>query len=147
MTIPVERSTEQPSRTSSSALTLNHRRMAVGISLASIAAIHVLDLRSKFEEVPYLGVGYLLIIVASLVLLERLFVVGSRRDFLASAALATAVLLGFIVNRTVGMPGATDDIGNWFEPLGLLSILVEGFVVWQALAAVFSSRWNRVDAA
>jgi len=121
--------------------------MAVGISLASIAAIHVLDLRSKFEEVPYLGVGYLLIIVASLVLLERLFVVGSRRDFLASAALATAVLLGFIVNRTVGMPGATDDIGNWFEPLGLLSILVEGFVVWQALAAVFSSRWNRVDAA
>jgi len=36
----------------------------------------------------------------------------------------------------IGMPGATDDIGNWLEPLGLLSLLVEGFVVWQSLAAL-----------
>ncbi|WP_231556509.1 hypothetical protein, partial [Cryobacterium sp. MLB-32] len=127
--------------------TLNHRRMAVGISLASIAAIHVLDLQSKLEEVPYIGVMYILVIVASLILMERLFVVGSRLDFIASAVVAGVVILGFVVNRTVGMPGATDDIGNWFEPLGLLSILVEGFVVWQALAAVFSRRWNRPTAA
>jgi hypothetical protein len=39
------------------------------------------------------------------------------------------------VNRTVGMPGAMDDIGNWWEPLGLLSLMVEAWVVWQAVAA------------
>jgi len=147
MTTTVDRTSEQSSRMQSADRTLNHRRMAVGISLAAIAAIHVLDLQSKLEEVPYIGVMYILVIVASLILVERLFVVGSRLDFMASAAVAGVVILGFVVNRTVGMPGATDDIGNWFEPLGLLSILVEGFVVWQALAAVFSSRWNHVAAA
>ena len=30
----------------------------------------------------------------------------------------------------------TGDIGNWLEPLGLLSIVVEAFVLWQSIAAV-----------
>jgi hypothetical protein len=29
----------------------------------------------------------------------------------------------------VGLPNATADIGNWLEPLGLASLVVEGFVV------------------
>lgn len=33
------------------------------------------------------------------------------------------------------MPGATEDIGNWFEPLGLLSLFIEVFAVWHALNA------------
>ncbi|WP_035880872.1 hypothetical protein, partial [Cryobacterium sp. MLB-32] len=99
MTTTVERTTEQSSRMETVDRTLNHRRMAVGISLASIAAIHVLDLQSKLEEVPYIGVMYILVIVASLILMERLFVVGSRLDFIASAVVAGVVILGFVVNR------------------------------------------------
>ncbi|KGJ72794.1 hypothetical protein GY21_13095 [Cryobacterium roopkundense] len=147
MTTNVERTTAESSRSQNADRTLNHRRMAVGISLASIAAIHVLDLPGKLAETPYLGVGYIMIIIASLVLMERLFVVGSRRDFIAAAALSGAVIVGFVINRTVGMPGAMDDIGNWLEPLGLLSILVEGFVVWQALAAIVSRSGRLVSAA
>lgn len=52
---------------------------------------------------------------------------------------------GHVVNRSVGMPGATDDIGNWLEPLGLLSLLVEGFVVWQSLAALVTMRRTRPE--
>jgi hypothetical protein len=39
------------------------------------------------------------------------------------------VFAGYVINRTVGLPQATDDIGNWTEPLGLASLLVEGFVI------------------
>ena len=46
------------------------------------------------------------------------------------------MIVGFTINRTVGMPGATGDIGNWLEPLGLLSLVVEVFVLWQSVAAV-----------
>ena len=53
---------------------------------------------------------------------------------LAAAGIAGSVLLGYVVNRTVGMPGATDDIGNWTEPLGLASIVAEGMTVAAALA-------------
>ncbi len=113
-----------------------NRRVAVGLGLASVAAIHILDLPGKFAETPYLAAFYVALIIASFVLTERLFVAGTRRDFLAAAALSAAVIVGFTINRTVGMPGATGDIGNWLEPLGLLPIVVEAFVLWQSIAAV-----------
>ena len=113
-----------------------NRRVAVGLGLASVAAIHILDLPGKFAETPYLAVSYIVLIIASFVLTERLFVAGTRRDFVAAAALSAAVIVAFTINRTVGMPGATGDIGNWVEPLGLLSLVVEAFVLWQSIAAV-----------
>lgn len=64
-------------------------------------------------------------------------------DERAAMGLSIAILLAFVVNRTVGMPGATGDIGNWLEPLGLLSLVVEGFVVWQAAAAIALLRRER----
>ncbi|MET3768610.1 hypothetical protein ABIB15_001292 [Marisediminicola sp. UYEF4] len=132
--------TTTPSRQASprvaEASTLDARRIAVGLALAVTAAIHVLDLPSKVQEVPYLAVAYVLLIVASFVIMERIFRHGILIDYLAAIGLGLAILLAFVVNRTVGMPGATDDIGNWLEPLGLLSLVVEGFVVWQAAAAI-----------
>jgi len=32
-------------------------------------------------------------------------------------------------SRTVGLPAATGDIGNWLEPVGLASLFVEATVV------------------
>ncbi|GAB3135988.1 hypothetical protein [Marisediminicola antarctica] len=126
----------QASSRTTVASTLDARRIAVGLALAVTAAIHVLDLPGKVEEVPYLAVAYVLLIVAAFVIMERIFRGGVLVDYLAAIGLGLAILLAFVVNRTIGMPGATDDIGNWLEPLGLLSLVVEGFVVWQAAAAV-----------
>jgi hypothetical protein len=114
------------------------RRGLVAAGLAGVAAIHLADLPGKMAEVPYLGWAYLGLIVASLVLAELVTMRGDRRLMAASAGLAAAVILGFVVNRTVGMPNATDDIGNWGEPLGMVSLLVEGMVVWQGLRAWFA---------
>lgn len=111
-----------------------------GLGLAAIAAIHILDLPGKFAETPYLAVFCIALITASFVVMERLFVARSQRDFVAAGVLSAAVLAGFIINRTVGMPGAMDDIGNWLEPLGLLSLVVETFVLWQSIAAAAGAR-------
>jgi len=135
MTTPLkERTTEAPS-TVRPMIALS-RRIAVGLGLATVAAIHILDLPGKLAETPYLGVIYIVLIIAAFVLTERLFVVGSRLDFIAAAALSAAVIVAFTISRTVGMPGATGDIGNWLEPLGLLSLVVEAFILWQSVAAV-----------
>ena len=48
----------------------------------------------------------------------------TRLDYLAPAGLPAEVVARFVVNRTEGMPGANGDIGNWMEPLGLLSLVV-----------------------
>lgn len=111
------------------------RSTAVVIGLVGIIATHVMDLPGKMTEVPYLGVGYIGVIVAAGLIIERIITKADRTAFLASPGLAVAVMAGYVVNRTVGMPGAMDDIGNWFEPIGLLSLVAEGFVIWQALAA------------
>ncbi|MGI9196607.1 MAG: hypothetical protein ACR2KE_04005 [Candidatus Nanopelagicales bacterium] len=109
------------------------RRAIVAVGLVGIALVHLLDVQGKLEEVPYLGFAYIGLIIASLVLADLNVRRGGRMVYAASAGLAAAVIIGYAINRTVGMPGAMDDIGNWWEPLGLASLLVEATVVWFAI--------------
>lgn len=126
-----------------SSTTQTLRRSISALGLIAIAIIHILDLPSKWSEVRYLGVGYVGVIVVSLVLAERIVMKKSNRDYLLAAALSASVLTGFIITRTVGMPGAMDDIGNWLEPVGLVSIVVEALVVWNSLRAIKESTNER----
>lgn len=48
-----------------------------------------------------------------------------RRAWRAGAALALLTITGYAVNRTVGLPSASGDIGNWLEPIGLAALFVE----------------------
>ena len=115
------------------------RWLLVGVAavgLLGIALIHVIDLPDKLEEVPYLGVAYIGLVVASLLVAEALVRRDDRRAWVLSAGLAASVILGYVVNRTVGMPGAMDDIGNWLEPLGVASLFVEGVVLLASLVAL-----------
>ena len=43
--------------------------------------------------------------------------------------LPAVILLGYLLSRTTGSPDATNDVGEWDEPLGLASMVVEGLVV------------------
>ncbi len=116
------------------------RRGVAAIGLAAVALIHLLDLPGKIEEAPYLAVGYLALIGLALLTAESLV----RRDtvlgWLAALGLSAATVAGFVATRTVGLPGATDDIGNWLEPLGLASLFVEGVVILLALAGLLRRR-------
>ncbi len=105
------------------------RRALTAVALLGIALIHVLDLPGKMQETPYLGVAYLGLIAGCVLVAEGLIRAENRQLWLAAGGLALATLVGFVINRTVGMPGATDDIGNWSEPLGIASLFVEGVVV------------------
>src|SRR6478609_1005243 len=115
------------------------RAVAV-IGLAGLALIHLLDLPSKFQETPYLAWMYIGAIVAALAVGAGLIRSGSRKVWAACAALPLAVLVGFVLSRTTGLPGATDDIGNWSEPLGLASMFVEGALFLLASAVLLPSR-------
>lgn len=114
-------------------------RAAVVVGLAAIALIHLMDLPETIEDAPSLAVAFTGLIVASLVVAEFLRRRGSTLRWLFAGGLAAATLLGFVLSRTIGIPGlTTDDIGNWGEPLGLASILVEGIVVWLAALQLVS---------
>jgi len=110
----------------------------LAVSLLAVALVHLLDLQSKLQETPYLGILYIFLVVACVVAAVGVVTSEHRRWRSLAAGAAAAPLLAYLVSRTVGLPAATDDIGNWLEPLGVAALFSEGMVlllVAQQLAA------------
>jgi F0F1-type ATP synthase assembly protein I len=108
-------------------------RAVVAVGLAGIALIHLLDSIGKFHETRYVFWLYVALMLGSLAVAAGVLHVHRRSIWLAAAGLAASAIAGYVISRTVGLPSATDDIGNWTEPLGLASLFVEGTVVGVSL--------------
>jgi hypothetical protein len=109
------------------------------VGLAGIALIHLLDSIGKFQETPYMGWMYVGLMLSCLAVAAALVRGNLREAWLAAIALPASAIAGFVLTRTVGLPQATGDVGNWSEPLGLAALFVEGAVIavaGYALAAV-----------
>ena len=115
-------------------------RAAAVVGLGAVALIHLLELQGKLKETPYIGVGYILLIVACVVSGALLLHKNSYVGWLVGGGSALATLAGYAATRTVGLPLANGDIGNWLEPIGLASIFIEALVVAIALYAVAIGR-------
>jgi hypothetical protein len=96
--------------------------------LGVTAWIHLTEMSGKFSEVPYLGVGYAILVVACLAAAVGV-VRGDRRGWMLAGLATAAAIAGFTLTRTTGLPGSMDDIGNWSEKIAVYSLLAEGVVV------------------
>lgn len=104
-------------------------RAVTAVGLAGVGLIHLLDSIGKYSETRYIFWMYLGLMVSSLLVAGALLITRSRAAWYAAALLAASAIAGYVINRTVGLPNATADIGNWTEPLGLAALFVEGCVV------------------
>jgi hypothetical protein len=117
------------------------RRGIAAVGLVSIALVHLLDVPDKFDELPYVGVLFVGLIITSLLLAEGMIRTDDLRVWLVAGVVSAATILGYAISRTSGLPGDEgDDIGNWTEPLGLASLLVEGIVVLLVLGRLTDRR-------
>ena len=114
------------------------RAVAIG-GLVAIALIHILQLPAAFAGIGYLGALFIAVVVACLALAAVLTRTSDDRAWLAAGGLPALILLGYVISRSVGLPGFTDDIGEWSEPLGLASMVTEGLTIF-VTAAVLASR-------
>jgi xanthine/uracil permease len=108
-------------------------RAVVAVGLASIAVIHLVDAIGKYSETRYLFWMYVALIVGCIVVAGAVLFTRMRAALLAAALLAASAAIGYVLSRTTGLPSASDDIGNWTEPLGLASLFVEGAVAAVAI--------------
>jgi hypothetical protein len=115
-------------------------RATIAAGLGAIVAVHAVDAVGKWSETPYIFWMYMAAIAAAIAAAGWTLFTRSRAALLVSAAIAGSVLLGYIVNRTVGLPGATGDIGNWTEPIGLTSMVVEAATAAVAVGAYAVAR-------
>jgi len=116
---------------------------AIGaIGLAGIALIHTIDAPGHFVGGPdtWLGLMYVGLIASSLILAAGLIASGDRRLWVAAAGLTATVMIGFVLSRTVGLPGDSGDVGNWGEALGIASLFVEGALLTLSLGWLSAER-------
>lgn len=126
----------------------NHVRSDATIRMVSIlgavlalavSAVHVLDQGglTALKDPAYLGYGYWLLELGG-VICAALLVSRARRSagWMLALGVAAGPLVGIIISRSVGLPDATDDIGNWGEPLGVLAIVVEAVLLVLAITTL-----------
>jgi hypothetical protein len=113
----------------------------VGIAgLGGIALIHVLQLPEAFAEAAYLGGMFIAAIVAAVVLAAIVTRTSDRHVWAATGVLPALILLGYVLSRTSGLPDATNDVGEWSEPLGLASLVVESLLVCLTVGVLMPRR-------
>ena len=118
----------------------------VGAALAvAVAYVHVVD-QDGFpgsKEPRYVGLGYYQLELAGLlVALGLLIGLGqhTRKVWLLAVGVAVGPIAGFVLSRGPGLPNYNDDKGNWTEPLGIKSLVVEGLLLLLAVGVLLRSR-------
>ena len=129
---------EAPDRATSHAITSAILRATGIVLLMSLAVIHIVQLVPTFQQMPLLGVAYVFLIAAAVVVGARL-VKGHESAvqlWLPVAALGVAVFVGYAFTRLLSTPLDNQDVGNWACTLGLAALFVEGLMVAVAAYAI-----------
>jgi hypothetical protein len=94
--------------------------------LALVAAFaHVPVTPEHLVEAPYIGVLFIVLTASFTVLATALLLADSAAAWTALGAGCALAVAGFVISRTLGLPLMSDDVGDWLNPLGLVSILTE----------------------
>ena len=107
-----------------------------GAALAlAVSVIHVMDQGglTALKDPAYIGYSWYALEVAGVLTAALLLTRRTTAGWLLALGVAAGPLTGFIITRSVGLPLATEDIGNWTEPIGLASIAAEATLLVLAL--------------
>jgi hypothetical protein len=106
----------------------------------AIGAIHFLQIVPTTEQTPLVGVGFIMIIAASLIVAIGLIERGDRMVWMAGAAVAAAALGGYTFTRIFNTPIDHQDVGNWSCMLGMAALFVETTLMALCLYATRGAR-------
>jgi len=123
---------------------------AVGaLALAGLAVIHVVDLPGTLGPTPLVGLGYLGIIAAAILIAGVLIARPHWLAWGAAAAVAGSAMGGYILTRALpgGFLGDHHDVGNWHCPLGIAALSVESVIILLVLLAAAGAWQARIHAA
>jgi hypothetical protein len=105
-------------------------RGVAAVGLATIGIIHALEIQDQLSGAVWLTIGFCLLAgtapLAGLWLLTR----PTALSWAFCGLVSLLAALGYILTRSVAMPGDPGDKGNWLEPLGLTTLIVEWLVVF-----------------
>ena len=102
-----------------------------------VGLAHLLIVGEHFLVATYLGVLFLTNCIGAVVVAAGLYL--SRYTFwawLLGDLIAGGAFVGFIASRTIGLPDATEFVGQWLNIAGLLTLGLDGFFLLLSLLAL-----------
>jgi len=112
------------------------------LSLLAAAAAHVPVAPEHLREAPYMGVAFIGFSVIATLLAVLVAAAGSRIGYALAAGLCGAAIGMYALTRIVALPQLADDVGNWTEPLGVVSVATELVALIASAAALAVHRRN-----
>jgi hypothetical protein len=123
------------------AVATSSRRWPIVTLLFVASLAHVPVIPAHLQEAPYMGVLFILFTLAAFTLAAVLAAGPAPALSRVAGVLCAAAVLAYAVTRIVALPDLADDVGNWTEPLGLVSVTSElGVVLLTTVAARRTSR-------
>jgi len=110
--------------------------------LVAVAIIHLQDQGGLLggQSPLWLKWGYYLVEITSLIA-AGLVIRGKVFGWILGLGATVCPMVGYLLSRSVGIPGDSGDIGNWGYLLGTVSLIVEGSFI--LLAVVCLTRLSR----
>jgi hypothetical protein len=118
--------------------TLDRLRTVAVVAVLGIAVTHVFELSDKLEEsdARWQGILFIVLIVACLTLAVLSPRLPPRTWWAGVLAVSVLPLIAYVISRTAGLPGGSDDIGAWGEPSGIAAMVFEAIAIVVALRAL-----------
>ncbi len=120
---------------------------AAVISIAATGLIHLMNAPGSFDDATYKGLLFVANCLGAAV--AGVGILRGVRSWGWGIGLLVAggALAGYVMSRTVGLPGLAAEPDAWLEPLGVISLVVEGlFVGLAAYALTTTPGQNRIAA-
>jgi hypothetical protein len=115
-------------------------------ALAVVAGLaHVPVTPEHLNEAQYIGILFMVLTTVCVVLAAAVLVWDAPVVWASLGGACLLAVVAFVLSRTVGLPLIADDIGNWSETLGVVSVLTETGVVILSAAALHKA-WRRAHA-
>lgn len=112
-----------------STATASPARIVLVAGAVLAAAAHVPVTPEHLRAAPYMGVLFILLTAACLVLAVAALLTDKPAVPAGAALVCGAAIIGYALTRLVAFPQLADDVGNWLEPLGVVSVFSEAAVV------------------
>lgn len=116
------------------------QRWVVAVAALAAALAHVPVIGPHLEEAPYMGVLFVVLTLGCTAIGLAAVVRDSRALYALAVLTCGLAVLGYAATRLFAFPMLADDVGNWLEPLGVVSVLSETVVVAAAIRALGAAR-------
>lgn len=103
-------------------------RALAALLCVGIASMHVIDQQGfPGTKAPgYAQTLYYALELGGVGAAGAMFLPGFRKRWLLALGISLGPMVGFVLSRSTGLPNYSDDIGNWGEAVGIVSLILEG---------------------